>query len=102
MVSGSAPAVWRGGGGRRACETGGDGESARWPRRGLTTSRKVGAPQGKGAGESQGGATCRYRATESRSDEHTSELQSLMRISYAVFCLKQKKYETTENTYTTN
>src|SRR3546814_9210983 len=26
-----------------------------------------------------------------RSDEHTSELQSLMRISYAVFCLKQKK-----------
>src|SRR3546814_8451981 len=28
---------------------------------------------------------------ESRSEEHTSELQSLMRISYAVFCLKQKK-----------
>src|SRR3546814_5869875 len=27
-----------------------------------------------------------------RSDEHTSELQSLMRISYAVFCLKKKKY----------
>src|SRR3546814_4877599 len=27
----------------------------------------------------------------SRSDEHTSELQSLMRISYAVFCLKKKK-----------
>src|SRR3546814_1521990 len=27
-----------------------------------------------------------------RSEEHTSELQSLMRISYAVFCLKQKKY----------
>src|SRR3546814_7425496 len=26
-----------------------------------------------------------------RSEEHTSELQSLMRISYAVFCLKQKK-----------
>src|SRR3546814_6862434 len=32
---------------------------------------------------------------ESRSEEHTSELQSLMRISYAVFCLKKKnkKYE---------
>src|SRR3546814_3554406 len=29
-----------------------------------------------------------------RSEEHTSELQSLMRISYAVFCLKKKKYET--------
>src|SRR3546814_5244284 len=31
----------------------------------------------------------RYNA--SRSEEHTSELQSLMRISYAVFCLKKKK-----------
>src|SRR3546814_6497656 len=30
-----------------------------------------------------------------RSEEHTSELQSLMRISYAVFCLKKKKYEHT-------
>src|SRR3546814_10807438 len=29
---------------------------------------------------------------EGRSEEHTSELQSLMRISYAVFCLKKKKY----------
>src|SRR3546814_3697111 len=28
---------------------------------------------------------------ENRSEEHTSELQSLMRISYAVFCLKEKK-----------
>src|SRR3546814_9986063 len=30
-----------------------------------------------------------------RSEEHTSELQSLMRISYAVFCLKKKKHTTT-------
>src|SRR3546814_8234324 len=30
-------------------------------------------------------------ASISRSEEHTSELQSLMRISYAVFCLKKKK-----------
>src|SRR3546814_9152046 len=30
-----------------------------------------------------------------RSEEHTSELQSLMRNSYAVFCLKQKKHHTT-------
>src|SRR3546814_7448569 len=30
------------------------------------------------------------RATAKRSEEHTSELQSLMRISYAVFCLKKK------------
>src|SRR3546814_2996498 len=33
-----------------------------------------------------------------RSEEHTSELQSLMRISYAVFCLKKKKH-TNQNTY---
>src|SRR3546814_7973054 len=31
------------------------------------------------------------RVTRQRSEEHTSELQSLMRISYAVFCLKKKK-----------
>src|SRR3546814_8268262 len=30
----------------------------------------------------------------SRSEEHTSELQSLMRITYGVFCLKKKKYHT--------
>src|SRR3546814_6392871 len=33
----------------------------------------------------------RARALAARSEEHTSELQSLMRISYAVFCLKKKK-----------
>src|SRR3546814_2701294 len=32
-----------------------------------------------------------YAANGIRSEEHTSELQSLMRISYAVFCLKNKK-----------
>src|SRR3546814_8177732 len=32
-----------------------------------------------------------------RSEEHTSELQSLMRNSYAVFCLKKKKYNTYKN-----
>src|SRR3546814_3152259 len=32
----------------------------------------------------------------SRSEEHTSELQSLMRISYAVFCLKKKKKQRTQ------
>src|SRR3546814_6420420 len=34
----------------------------------------------------------------SRSEEHTSELQSLMRISYAVFCLKKKKTSTHNDT----
>src|SRR3546814_6332275 len=33
-----------------------------------------------------------------RSEEHTSELQSLMRISYAVFCLKKKKYQSQKDT----
>src|SRR3546814_2506540 len=37
-----------------------------------------------------------HNATPYRSEEHTSELQSLMRISYAVFCLKKK----TTNTHT--
>src|SRR3546814_7140757 len=45
-----------------------------------------------------------------RSEEHTSELQSLMRISYAVFCLKKKIHKVTithtitrtQNTYETN
>src|SRR3546814_1891623 len=36
------------------------------------------------------GAAC-ARLAAHRSEEHTSELQSLMRISYAVFCLKKKK-----------
>src|SRR3546814_3162478 len=33
-------------------------------------------------------------ASANRSEEHTSELQSLMRISYAVFCLKKKNQQT--------
>src|SRR3546814_5701897 len=36
----------------------------------------------------------RVNPPERRSEEHTSELQSLMRISYAVFCLKKKKQTT--------
>src|SRR3546814_6559070 len=38
-----------------------------------------------------GGST--HLPSPSRSEEHTSELQSLMRISYAVLCLKKKKYK---------
>src|SRR3546814_6809837 len=40
-------------------------------------------------------AVRRDAAPAGRSEEHTSELQSLMRISYAVFCLKKKKKKTT-------
>src|SRR3546814_8504581 len=46
------------------------------------------------AGDSQGSAMAL-----NRSKEHTSELQSLMRISYAVFCLKKKKYKKIKHCY---
>src|SRR3546814_1500627 len=39
----------------------------------------------------------RLHQEQRRSEEHTSELQSLMRISYAVFCLKKKNKTTTTN-----
>src|SRR3546814_7008992 len=45
-----------------------------------------------GAGDPQEpGVGLQLRDRGARSEEHTSELQSLMRISYAVFCLKKKK-----------
>src|SRR3546814_6081280 len=46
-------------------------------------------------GRRQGGALDDGR--DRRSEEHTSELQSLMRISYAVFCLKKNKQKETTN-----
>src|SRR3546814_2881281 len=50
--------------------------------------RRVAAPPPDPARSAAGTAGGR---THARSEEHTSELQSLMRISYAVFCLKKKK-----------
>src|SRR3546814_6286139 len=50
------------------------------------------APPGDRPGTAGG-----HRRTR-RSEEHTSELQSLMRISYAVFCLKNNKLNKTNNT----
>src|SRR3546814_2780692 len=60
------------------------------------------APQGPAGGLAGVAGRVQHRDPEpasggSRSEEHTSELQSLMRISYAVFCLKKK----TKNKYTT-
>src|SRR3546814_5715390 len=49
------------------------------------------APAGNWTGIFKPGETIRLRFINGRSEEHTSELQSLMRISYAVFCLKKKK-----------
>src|SRR3546814_5494234 len=58
-------------------------------------------------GQAKGPTSCRAFAMQdvslrspllqARSEEHTSELQSLMRISYAVFCLKKKNNNTTNN-----
>src|SRR3546814_2501112 len=56
--------------------------AARGHRSALRAARRAAAPAVHGPA-----AACRRR----RSEEHTSELQSLMRISYAVFCLKKKK-----------
>src|SRR3546814_10267045 len=52
-------------------------------------------PASRGCRTARARRRTRYRARRNRgsarSEEHTSELQSLMRISYAVFCLKKKK-----------
>src|SRR3546814_1554299 len=45
-------------------------------------------------GEGDSGYAVYHGKVSDRSEEHTSELQSLMRISYAVFCLKKKKHNT--------
>src|SRR3546814_5919917 len=73
-------------------------------RGGKGDQRPGAAPGGAGAGAAAGGGACgqlpalrdqrpagvRVRPAADRSEEHTSELQSLMRLSYAVFCLKKK------------
>src|SRR3546814_4119364 len=48
-------------------------------------------PRRRGGGSLRPRAFGRSRSPGRRSEEHTSELQSLMRISYAVFCLKKQK-----------
>src|SRR3546814_5462082 len=52
---------------------------------GLARHKQYGAARGVAAEQRA------LRSLEHRSEEHTSELQSLMRISYAIFCLKNKK-----------
>src|SRR3546814_7808191 len=54
-------------------------------------SVRAGKRQGKSVGPHRGRGRGRRQPLARRSEEHTSELQSLMRISYAVFCLKKKK-----------
>src|SRR3546814_9679404 len=59
--------------------------------------RRSSSPSGM---SSSSASTRKYSENFARSEEHTSELQSLMRISYAVFCLKKKKDTTID--YITN
>src|SRR3546814_6552769 len=73
----------------RSAEAGADchGDSATvWPRR-LSVSN----PRGFALSKRPSTANTLVLPPFGRSEEHTSELQSLMRISYAVFCLKKKK-----------
>src|SRR3546814_6062020 len=89
---------WPGGGtGTRAQEGGADGRPADLHRR---SARRVHPrlcfPDDARQCAVRGAVPARHldRAAADRSEEHTSELQSLMRISYAVFCLKKKKLYT--------
>src|SRR3546814_1104660 len=69
-------------------------------RRGEISGRRDG--HGAGRGRARGHRQARHpQRAAHRSEEHTSELQSLMRISYAVFCLKKKKHLKTHNIPTT-
>src|SRR3546814_1662270 len=66
----------------------------------VTKAVNVGIGANLGEVEAQFGAMANFIKGGSiigRSEEHTSELQSLMRISYAVFCLKKKTYDTKMN-----
>src|SRR3546814_17308133 len=76
--------------------------SSKEPRRRLAQPNDVGQRFFRGGCPTWGGGktilpACgevAARSADGRSEEHTSELQSLMRISYAVFCLKKKTYTT--------
>src|SRR3546814_1840453 len=59
-------------------------------RRIASRARSASAEDGRSVSALAGPSTTTRESSESRSEEHTSELQSLMRISYAVFCLKKK------------
>src|SRR3546814_5225657 len=72
------------------------GEGHRDGHRGDRVPRPVAELSGVGGPEDRHQRPGRVRG---RSEEHTSELQSLMRISYAVFCLKKQKYKKCTRTH---
>src|SRR3546814_1835778 len=71
-------------------DVGGASDDKRQGRRCFRSRRTVPSPN-NGSACNRLHSKIAHRVTI-RSEEHTSELQSLMRISYAVFCLKKKKY----------
>src|SRR3546814_1434613 len=73
----------------RSAGAGGGPGSAGWRR--ATTRRWCARRAGRRDRTRPSAARACGRGAPSRSEEHTSELQSLMRISYAVFCLKKKR-----------
>src|SRR3546814_7292881 len=58
---------------------------------GMVRRAPCAVPEGVAGTRAGGGSGHAVSGSGIRSEEHTSELQSLMRISYAVFCLKKKK-----------
>src|SRR3546814_10443007 len=67
-----------------------------WTARVVRDDRR--ALHGRDAAPGAERSAAHVRLGTGRSEEHTSELQSLMRISYAVFCLKKKTYKQTRHT----
>src|SRR3546814_1838436 len=78
---------------RRRCHTRIDS-----PHRANAGSRPCRGPASAATSPACVGAVDPQHRRGSRSEEHTSELQSLMRISYGVFCLKKKSMTNTTNT----
>src|SRR3546814_8240194 len=81
--------LFRSGEGRRRADAGGADLLGR--RSAQLRAQRVADRRVPGKPEDRPHRHCRRRPAIDRSEEHTSELQSLMRISYAVFCLKKKK-----------
>src|SRR3546814_5586791 len=65
----------------------------------LACARHHGSHDGRGVAIAPAGVAAVRVKPDARSEEHTSELQSLMRISYAVFCLKKKIKKQNINSY---
>src|SRR3546814_2944830 len=74
----------------RPCAFGSRSGSSVGPAAGVGVGVGVPAPSGTVDGEEAVRPCTRTPDSRARSEEHTPELQSLMRISYAVFCLKKK------------